>query len=101
MNPFDMIKNFKDIQEQANNMQDKIKDIVALGSAGGGMVVVELNGAFEIQRINIERSIVDPDDVKMLEDLVFAAFSQASREIREKLQAETMGMMPDIFSKGN
>ena len=100
MNPFDMLKNFKDIQSQASEMQDKLKDIVAIGSAGGGMVVVEINGAFEIQRVNIEKSIVDPDDVKMLEDLVFAAFSQATSEIREKIKAETMGMMPDMFSQG-
>lgn len=100
MNPFDLLKNMKDIQAQAGEMQAKLKDISAIGSAGGGMVVVEINGAFELLRINIEKDAVDPEDIKMLEDLIFSAFSQASSEIKAKMQQETMGMMPGIFPQG-
>lgn len=97
MNPFDIMKNLKDIQSKAVDMQGKLKELTAIGSAGGGMVVVELNGAFEVLRVNIEKEAVDPDDVQMLQDLVFAAFTQAAAEIKSRIQQETAGMMPGIF----
>lgn len=94
MNPFDILKNMKDLQTKAQEMQENLKHITAIGSAGGGMVVVEINGAFDLLRINIDKIAVDPDDVKMLEDLVFAAFSQATAEIKDKLKQETANLIP-------
>ncbi len=98
MNPMDLMKNLKDIQSKATEVKENLKNITAIGSAGGGMVVIEINGTFEILRVNIEKEVVDPTDIRMLEDLVLAAFSQAVLEIKSKIEAESAGMLPNILS---
>jgi DNA-binding YbaB/EbfC family protein len=62
--------------------------VVAEGSAGGGMVVVTVNGKNEILKVKIEREVVEPDDVQMLEDLVRAATNGAIRNAQEKMREE-------------
>ena len=62
--------------------------VTADGSAGGGMVVVTVNGKNEVLRVKIEREVVDPDDVQMLEDLVRAATNGAIRNVQEKMREE-------------
>ena len=84
INPFDLIKNFKDIQNNIGDMQSKLKDLKVLGSAGGDMVKVEMNGAFEILDINISKEAVDPNDIEMLQDLIRAAFNNAIEKAKEK-----------------
>ena len=59
-------------------------------SAGGGMVKGVVTGTGEMQSITIDPSVVDPDDVEMLEDLVLAAVGDGLRRAQE-LQAESIG----------
>jgi len=51
-----------------------------------------MNGAMEITGIHIEPEAVDPGDVKMLEDLLMAAFHNASAKVKEKLQQEASNL---------
>jgi DNA-binding YbaB/EbfC family protein len=103
INPFDFIKNFKEIQQSFGNMQEKIKEITATGTAGGDMVKIEMNGVFEVQNISIAPEVVNPSDIKMLEDLILAAFSQAMNNVREKIKetvsplAENMNLPPGLM----
>jgi nucleoid-associated protein EbfC len=53
------------------------EDAVVEGSSGGGVVTVEVTGGFEFRRVTIDPSVVDPDDVDILEDLVLAAVRDA------------------------
>ena len=88
MNPMDLLKNFQNIQSRMGEMQERLKSLVVTGTSGGGMVSIEINGQMEITRVKIAPEAVDPDDVAMLEDLVFAAFSDASAKIKEKMKEE-------------
>lgn len=92
MNPFDMLKNFQNMQSQLGDMQEKIKAIRATGASGGGMVSVELNGQMSVMQVKIEPEAVDPNDITMLEDLVQAAFIDASNKVKEKLQEEVSSL---------
>jgi len=88
----DLFKNLQNLQSQFGEMQEKLKHIQATGTAGGEMVRVDMNGQMEVTSIKIEPEAVDPNDIKMLEDLILAAFHNASGKIREKLQQEASNL---------
>jgi DNA-binding YbaB/EbfC family protein len=91
INPFDILKNAQKIQEQMGSFQEKLGDIVETGSAGGGMVEVDMNGRMEILGVRILPEAAD--DIEMLQDLVAAAFSSATGKIREALNREMGALM--------
>lgn len=89
MNPFDLMKNMQNIQQQ---MQEKLTILRSTGSSGGGMVEVTINGKMEVQNINIEADIIDPKDPKTLELLVAGAFNNAVGNMQEQLKQEALSM---------
>lgn len=71
-------------------------------SAGGGAVTAKVNGKKELLSITIDESVVDPEDVEMLQDLVFTAVNEALRSaenmMTEEMQKLTGGMnIPGMF----
>ena len=64
-------------------------DAVVEGSAGGGLVTVQVDGHFDFKSVSIDPKAVDPDDMSLLEDLVLAAL----RDAAEQLQAGQSGAM--------
>jgi DNA-binding YbaB/EbfC family protein len=88
MNPFDIMKNAQKIQEQMGAFQEKLSTIVVTGSAGGGMVEIDMNGKMELVDIRLSSEIVDPSDVEMLQDLIKAAFSNAMEKVKETIGQE-------------
>ncbi len=89
------------MQEQMAAAQEAQADAVVEGSAGGGLIKVEMTGAGAFMSVSIDRKAVDPDDVEMLEDLMLAALRDAASKVME-LQEETMSefQMPDIGGLG-
>jgi len=88
INPFDLMKQFGNIQERMGEVQERLRRITVTGSAGGGMVEVELNGQMEVQQVRISPEAVDPADIPMLQDLVRAAFSDGMFKLKEKIREE-------------
>ena len=88
-----MQPNMKMIQQMQNRMlkiQQELEETIVQGSAGGGVVTVEVTGQREIKTVKIDPSAVDPDDVEMLEDLVLAAVTDAMDKAL-KLNEQKMG----------
>ncbi len=90
-----MAQNFGNIIKQAQQMQAKMmrlqEELAAKtveASAGGGMVTVVVNGKFELVSLKIEKDVVNPDDIEMLQDLVVAAVNEGIRKAQEMAQAE-------------
>lgn len=83
------------LMEQAQQMlagaQEAAAEIVE-GSSGGGMVKIEVDGGFNVHSVKIDPSVVDPDDVDMLNDLVLAALRDATSQLQES-QSDAMGGM--------
>ena len=77
-------KEAKRMQQQMQEMQEKIKDISVTGQSGGGLVSVTLNGEHEMTRIQIKPDCVDPDDVEGLEDLIQAAYKDAKKNLEKE-----------------
>jgi DNA-binding YbaB/EbfC family protein len=88
INPFDILKNAQKIQEQMGSLQEKLGGIGVTGSAGGGMVEIDLNGRMEIQGIRISPEALSPPDAEMLQDLITAAFNNALEKVREAVNRE-------------
>jgi DNA-binding YbaB/EbfC family protein len=97
--------NIQKMMAQAQAMQNKVQtELSALkvqGSAGGGLVHIEMSGHKDVLAVSIDPSAVDREDVETLQDLVLAAFRDASRQVDEAVQKKTAamlsGMMPGRF----
>ena len=93
-----MLKQIQKMQEKMAQVQEGLEAKTVLGESGGGMVKVTANGKQRITRIQIEKEVVNPDDVEMLEDLVLAAANKAVEESQRVAQEEmarvTQGMIP-------
>lgn len=85
----DMMKQFARMQQRMEELQNELGAKQVEGSAGGGMVRVIANGKQDIISIKIEKEVVNPEDVEMLEDLILSAVNQA-REKAAELQAQSM-----------
>ena len=78
------------MQQQLLDAQARAAEQVVEGQAGGGVVRIRVTGGFDFQDVTIDRSVVDPDDVEMLQDLVLAAMRDALAKINA-LNQEAMG----------
>ena len=76
------------MQRQMETMQAEIEEKEITTTAGGGAVSVTVNGKREIVNLTIDKEVVDPDDVEMLQDLVMAAVNEAMRQIDEMSSSE-------------
>jgi DNA-binding YbaB/EbfC family protein len=86
INPFDILKNAQKIQEQMGAFQEKLARITVTGSAGGGMVEIDLNGKIEMLAVRISPEAME--DREMLQDLMAAAFNAAMEKTREAINQE-------------
>ena len=72
-----MMRQAQKMQQDAMKAKEELDSTIFEGSASGGLVKVEINGAFEMESVKIDPSVVDADDVEMLEDLIVAAYNDA------------------------
>ncbi len=76
------------MQSRMGEIQEKLRKKTATAQSGGGMIKVTADGTGNIQEIELDPSVVDPEDVEMLEDLIVAAVSEAQRRAREQMEEE-------------
>lgn len=83
-----MMKQAQKLQSQMLKMQEGLADKTVEASSGGGMVKVVANGRQQVVSIQIEKEVVDPEDVDMLQDLVLAAVNDALVKSQEMVATE-------------
>ncbi len=91
-----VMKKIKEAQELMQKKQEELANLRIEASAGGGMVRVVANGKEEIVDIHIDKEVVDPDDVEMLEDLILAAIKEAQQKAKETAQKEMTELMGSL-----
>ncbi len=97
MNPFDAIKNLQNMTETLQNMESKVKEITASGTAGASAVTIVLNGKFEMQDIKIDKEMFeDVEDLEALPMLIKLAHNNAVENVSEKLKSQTSSLASDI-----
>ena len=89
------MKNLGQLMKQAQQMQQKMAEIQAqletvemTGIADGGMVQLTLNGKGDLKKIKIDKSVLDPNDSEVVEDLIVAAFNDARQKVQAHTEAE-------------
>lgn len=85
------------LQARMTKLQESLESREISASAGGGMVTATVDGKGTIKKIEIDPTVVDPDDVEMLEDLVMAATAEAqskAREVYEEEMKQATGGLP-------
>lgn len=87
-----MMKKAQEMQEKMGQITEELQQAEVIGTAGGDMVTVTLNGKGDMRGVKIDPSLVSDGDVEIIEDLVMAAHS-AAREKAEAMSAEKMQEM--------
>ena len=85
-----LMKQAQKMQQQLVAAQEELAAAEVTGSAGGGLVTATVSGSGELRSVTIDPSVVDPDDVETLQDLVVAAVRDAN-QAAQQLTAEKMG----------
>ena len=105
MNMADMFGKLTEFQKKMDEVKRQLNELEVEAEAGGGMVRVTANGNREITSIKLDKDIVDPNDIEMLEDLITAGINQALKKAEEAAQDKmadvTKGMLPGGFDLGN
>ena len=92
MNMNKLMKQAQQMQAKMSKMQEELENKTYEATSGGGAVKALVNGKKEVLDLQIDKDVVDPEDVEMLEDLILAAVNEAMREATEELN-EKMGQM--------
>jgi len=91
-----MMKQAQQMQQRMQEMQEQLESEEVAGVAGGGMVTVTINGKGVMRKIDIDPSLVDPEEREVLEDLIVAAHNDAKTKmeahIQEKMSEVTGGL---------
>jgi len=85
-------KQARDMQEKFSQMQSNMQTLEVVGTSGNGLVTITLNGDNELKQIKIKPDCVDPEDVEGLEDLIKAAYQDASNKLKDESSKLTGGM---------
>lgn len=76
------------MQRQMEQLQAELEEREFTATAGGGAVSVTASGAKELKSLTIDKEVVDPDDVEMLQDLILAAVNEVMRQVEEASESE-------------
>jgi hypothetical protein len=85
--------------QEAFSAQARAADEIVTGSAGGGVVTVEMTGTGEVRSIKLAREVVDPEDIEMLQDLIVAALHDTGAKVTA-LQRDALGALGGLDIDG-
>ena len=83
-----MMKQAQQMQTRMGEMQEKLSQAEMTGGSGGGMVQITLNGKGDMRKISIDKALMDPAEIEVLEDLILAAFNDAKGKVETYMQEE-------------
>ena len=91
-----MMKQAQEMQSKMSEMQDKLSELGVTGSSGGGLVEITMSGKHQVKSLKIDESLVDKDNIEVLEDLAVAAINDARTKVdnavNEKMSELTGGL---------
>jgi DNA-binding YbaB/EbfC family protein len=99
MNP-KMLKQIEQMQQSMMKAQEELGQETVEGSAGGGAVVVVMNGHQQLQSVTIDPEFVDPEDVETLQDAVLAAVNDAQNKAQDLMQRKMGGATGGLSGLG-
>lgn len=95
-----MLGRMKEVQARLQQAQNNLVNIKTTGESGGGMVKATVNGKKQVLMLEIDETLLKPEDRTVLQDLVVAAVNkaleQAEELARDELRKSTEGLLPDL-----
>jgi DNA-binding YbaB/EbfC family protein len=82
-----MMKQLQQVQKKVAAAQQELESKDFLGEAGGGKVKVVVTGKGDLKSLKLDKSVVDPEDPELLEDLILTAFHQAKEQVAMQTEA--------------
>ncbi len=83
-----MMKQIETVGSKVSQLQEELAEKTVSAASGGGMVTATVNGQKEVVSIKIEKDVVNPEDVELLEDLICAAVNEALSRSQEMISGE-------------
>lgn len=83
-----MIRQAQKMQDQISELQEDIEAREFTATAGGGAVSVTLTGKKVVKALSIQKEVVDPEDIEMLQDLIISAINEAANQVEETTETE-------------
>lgn len=96
MNLTDLFKQAKDMQARAEEMQKAMAAIDVVGESGAGMVRVTLTGKSELKALEIDPSLLKPEDKTVIADLIVAAHNDARAKLEARMAEEMQRMSREM-----
>lgn len=88
----EMMKQAKMMQKQMEKVQDELKGMQFEASSGGGAVKITVNGEQKVLKVKVNKDIVDPEDIEMLEDMVLVAVNDAIKQSKDEAKNKLAGV---------
>ncbi|MCD6407086.1 YbaB/EbfC family nucleoid-associated protein [Candidatus Aerophobetes bacterium] len=95
-NFFRLFRDFQKLQGEIKKIQNELAKEKIVGSSGAGMVEVTLNGKLEAVDIKIEKSLLEKENIQMLEDLVIAAINDAIKKAQERIKEKISSVAGEL-----
>jgi DNA-binding YbaB/EbfC family protein len=83
-----MMKQAQQMQAKMAEMQAQLETLEMTGASGGGLVQVTVGGKGDLRRVKLDKSLIDPNEVEVLEDLIVAAFNEAKTRVEAHVASE-------------
>lgn len=91
-----LMKQAQQMQQKMQQMQEEIAKLEVTGESGAGLVTVTINGVYHCRSVGVDPSLLREDDTDLLEDLIAAAFNDATRRIAEIKQEKMVSISNGI-----
>ena len=90
----------KEAQSKMKEVQERLVHITAEGESGAGLVIAKVNGHKKLIELNVDKDLLQPEEVDVMQDLIVAAVNKALEAVdvktKEEVKNSTQGMMPNI-----
>ena len=100
MSGFDLQNMMQMARQQYETLQEKMRNTTVEASAGGGSVVVKMDGNKRVLGVKIDPEVVKSGDVEMLQDLIAAAVNEAGRKVEDSMKSGMSGMLSGLGLPG-
>jgi DNA-binding YbaB/EbfC family protein len=90
------LKQAQGLQKKMQEMQDQMANAEYVGRSGGGLVNITVTGRGEVRKINIDSSLLKPEEKEILEDLIVAAFNDAKQKVDQDSQNSMSNTFGDL-----
>jgi len=95
-----IMKQAQQMQKRLAELQEELEREQVTATAGGGMVTVTMNGKQKIVGIKIDKEVVNPEEISLLEDLILVAMNEAQDRVQEMVKSRMTSMTGDLSIPG-